>query len=216
MRIPSIIRQDGEYRASVLALAEQLSAKAPLPIVINGLSGGSADAYLVEAVAEARAHSGAPAIILAGNDAERVRVAALLGAWGLDAREFKPRELVFHNVSASCDIDRERLSVLLSVRHGECDAIVTTPSAALGYTMPRALLDERGVILSVGMEIARDSLCARLVSLGFARVDMVEAAGQFSVRGDIVDIWYQPSSPPTRVEFFGDEVDRMSFFDHET
>ena len=31
---------------------------------------------------------------------------------------------------------------------------------------------------------------------------MVEAAGQFSVRGDIVDIWYQPTTPPTRVEFF--------------
>ena len=216
MRIPSIIRQDSEYRASVLALTEQLSAKTPLPIVINGLSGGSADAYLVEAVTEAREHSGAPAVIFVGNDAERTRVAALLGTWGLDAREFKPRELVFHNVSASCDIDRERLSVLLSVRHGECDAIVTTPSAALGYTMPRALLDERGLILTVGMEISRDSLCSRLSTLGFARVDMVEAAGQFSVRGDIVDIWYQPATPPTRVEFFGDEIDRMSFFDHET
>ena len=216
MRIPSIIRQDGEYKASVLAIAEQLSAKTPLPIVINGLSGGSADAYLIEAVAEVKERSGAPAVIFAGNDAERTRVASLLMAWGLDAREFKPRELVFHNVSASCDIDRERLSVLLSVRHGECDAVVTTPSAALGYTMPRALLDERGLILTVGMEISRDTLCQRLVTLGFARVDMVEAAGQFSVRGDIVDVWYQPATPPTRVEFFGDEIDRMSFFDHET
>ena len=76
--------------------------------------------------------------------------------------------------------------------------------------MPRALLDERGLILSVGMEISRDSLTSRLSTLGFARVDMVEAAGQFSVRGDIVDIWYQPTTPPTRVEFFGDEIDRMS------
>ena len=216
MRIPSIIRQDGEYRASVLALSEQLSARTPLPIVINGLSGGSADAYIIEAVAEAREKSGAPVVIFVGNDAERARVASLLGAWGLDAREFKPRELVFHNVSASCDIDRERLSVLLSIRHGECDAVVTTPSAALGYTMPRALLDEKGMMLTVGMEISRDVLCQRLVGLGFARVDMVEAAGQFSARGDIVDIWYQPATPPTRVEFFGDEIDRMSCFDHET
>ena len=53
MRIPSIIRQDSEYRASVLALTEQLSAKTPLPIVINGLSGGSADAYLIEEIGRA-------------------------------------------------------------------------------------------------------------------------------------------------------------------
>ncbi len=216
MRIPSIIRQDGEYRASVATLAEQLSAKTPLPIVINGLSGGSADAYLVEVVGEARLLSGAPVVILVGNDSERTRVAGILSAWGLDAREFKPRDLVFHNVSASCDVDRERLSVLLSVRHGDCDVVVTTPSAALGYTMPRAILDQKGALLTVGMEISRDSLCDKLSTLGFARVDMVEAAGQFSVRGDIVDIWYQPTTPPTRVEFFGDEIDRMSCFDPET
>ena len=216
MRIPSIIRQDGEYRASVSTLAEQLSANTPLPVVINGLSGGSQDAYLIEALAEARRLCGAPVVVFVGSDSERTRVAGLLSAWGIDAREYKPRDLVFHNVSASCDIDRERLSVLLSVRCGECDAVVTTPSAALGYTMPRALLDERGALLSVGTEISRDGLCERLVSLGFARVDMVEAAGQFSVRGDIVDIWYQPTTPPTRVEFFGDEIDRMSCFDPET
>ena len=216
MRIPSIIRQDSEYKASVQTLALQLLAKTPLPIIINGLSGGSADAYLIEAVREAREMSGAPVAIFVGNDQERTRVASLLGAWGLDAREFKPRDLVFHNVSASCDIDRERLSVLLSVRHNECDAVVTTPSAALGYTMPRAMLDEGSLLLTTGMEISRDTLCDKLVSLGFARVDMVEAAGQFSVRGDIVDIWYQPTYSPTRVEFFGDEIDRMSCFDHET
>ena len=216
MRIPSIIRQDGEYKASIAALAEQLSAKTPLPIVINGLSGGSADAYLVEAVGEARLVSRAPVVVFVGNDAERERVTSLLLAWGIDARQFKPRDLIFHNVSASCDIDRERLSVLLSVRHAECDAVVTTPSAALGYTMPRAMLDECGALLTVGTEISRDSLCDKLVGLGFVRVDMVEAAGQFSARGDIVDVWYQPGIPPTRVEFFGDEIDRISCFDPET
>ena len=70
MRIPSIIRQDGEYKASIAALAEQLSAKTPLPIVINGLSGGSADAYLVEAVGEARLASRAPVVVFVGNDAD--------------------------------------------------------------------------------------------------------------------------------------------------
>ena len=86
MRIPSIIRQDGEYRASVSTLAEQLSANTPLPVVINGLSGGSQDAYLLEALAEARRLCGAPVVVFVGSDSERTRVAGLLSAWGIDAR----------------------------------------------------------------------------------------------------------------------------------
>ena len=75
------IRLDREFRSAMITLHEQLAAPCPLPLVINGLSGGSADAYLVEAVTEAKEHSGAPAVIFVGNDAERTRVASLLGAW---------------------------------------------------------------------------------------------------------------------------------------
>lgn len=217
INIPSIIRQDKEVTASIATVREQLSAKSPLPVIINGLSGGSADAYLIEAIRELSAGEGAtPSLVLASSDAERTRLTELLSVYGLRALELKPRELVLHNVSASHDVDRERLSVLSALLSRECDAVITTPSAALAYTMPAQMLSESVFTLCVGDEIAPKELLSRLLYLGYARVDMVESAGQISLRSDILDIWLSVSLPPIRVEFFGDEIDRIAYFDAET
>ena len=201
---------------SVETATAELSREKPLPIVINGLSGGASDAYVVEAIGEIYQRSDSPILVLTPSDAERRRIYGVLTSFGVEALEFKPRELIFHNISASCDVDRERLSVLLSLAAGKARVVVTTASAALGYTMPRSVLTESSLSLSVGDEIELKELSAKLLALGFARVDMVEAAGQFSVRGGIVDVWHSVDNPPTRVEFFGDEVDRMVSFDPAT
>ena len=151
--------------------------------------------------------------MLTASDAERGRLCRLLCDFGIRALEFKPRDLVFHNISASCDVDRERLSVLDAILRGECDALVTTPSAAVAFTVPRETFANCAVALRVGAEFPPEELTERLATLGFSRTDMVESAGQFSRRGDIVDIWASASELPIRVEFFGDEIDRIAYFD---
>ena len=183
--------------------------------MINGLSGGAEDAYLSESVRELSGR-GVPALILVPTDAARHRVAEYLLGEGIRALEYKPRDLVFYNISASCDVDRERLSVLHAIISGECEAVVSTPSAAALYTMPKEILEASSVVLEVGREIAPSDLACKLAEIGYARVDMVEAAGQFSVRGDIFDIWQSAVAHPMRVEFFGDEIDRIACFDPET
>ena len=111
----SIIRRDGEFVHSVSAIEEQLRANNPLPIAINGLQGGAVSAYLVESVREVRRLSGMPVLILVRDDAMAVNTVERLSDGGLRALRFKSREPVFHNISASADVDRERLSVLISV-----------------------------------------------------------------------------------------------------
>ncbi len=212
----SLIRRDKEFSHSTLAINEQLLANNPLPIVINGLQGGAVQAYLAESVREAKRLTGAPSLVLVRDDASRARLVSAFTAAGIKALEFKSREPIFHNISASADVDRERLSVLLSVCGGGCDAVVTTLSAALSYTMPYGRLKNTSLSLSVGDEISLSELEARLSSLGFIRVETVESAGQFAVRGGILDIWTSAEKPPMRVEFFGDEVDRISAFDPES
>ncbi len=217
INIPSIIRRDKEAEASIATLREQLSAKSPLPVIVNGLSGGSADSYLVRSITELSELDGAtPSLVLASSESERTRLAELLSVYGVRALELKPRELVLHNVSASHDIDRERLSVLSAILNKECDAVVTTPAAALAYTMPTEVLLASAFTLCVGDVCEPRELLSRLISLGYARVDMVESAGQVSLRSDILDIWISLAQPPIRVEFFGDEVDRIAYFDAET
>ncbi len=213
MRISELIREDREYRSFAECMNGSYRAGNRLPMVINGLSGGASAAFLCEAVRDAARISKAPVLILTGNDEDRSGIADSLGASGLRAVEYKLREPVFHNISASHDIDRERLKVLHLVSHGGCDAVVTTPSAALTFTMPRDVLSANTLSISLGDEIAPEELVKKLVSMGFMPVESVESQGQFSRRGGIIDFWGAEMAEPVRVEFFGDDVDRLAYFD---
>ena len=194
----------------MIALGEQLRAAKPLPLVINGLSGGAVDAFLVETVREACRAGARPAILLVRDDAEANRVATLLADAALTAAAYPARELCFFEMSASHDLERERLSVLHSLLSGELDAVVTTAYAALQPTMPPEELISRA---AQPTELSPDGLIRRLLSLGYVRVDAVESAGQFSRHGGIVDLWPAGLEYPVRLDYFGDELDRMTSFD---
>ena len=213
MRLTALIRADREYKSFLSALEEAYASRESLPIAVNGLTGGAESAFLTESVIEARRISGAPVLVLVGGDTEREQVTSLLCDAGLRAVGYKKRDLVFHNIRASHDVDRERLSVLYSVMSGEVDALVTTPSAASVFTVPERLLLSLTVSIEPGDVLPPEELTERLVTLGFARVEVVDGAGQFSRRGGIVDFWGGESPSPVRVEFFGDEVDRLAYFD---
>lgn len=212
-RLSGLIRYDREFSASVEVIKEQLKVKNPKPIVINGLTAGACSAYLTEATEELRRTSRTPVLIIVRDETERERTLDSLSADGIKALGYKSRDFVFHNISASHDTERERLSVLSSLMRGECDAVVTTPSAALELTVPEELLMTLTTSLECGDEVKPDELAERLVTLGFARVDLVDSAGQFAQRGGIVDVWANADSDPVRIEFFGDEIDRMMYFD---
>ena len=213
MNISRIIRQDKEFSAFLECLRHEMRKDMPLPIVVNGIAGGAADAFITECVRENSEEGRLPALILTSDDTERSEIASMLTRSGLSVAEYKARELVFHNISASHDVDRERLLVLSHVDDGTLDAIVTTPAAALGYTMPPEVLKANSISLKLGDEIAPEELVDKLVGMGFASVDSVEARGQFAKRGGIVDFWGADMDAPCRVEFFGDEVDRLATFD---
>ena len=141
MNVSRIIRQDKEFLAFLECFTQQMLREAPLPIAVNGISGGASDAFITECVRENSNKGRLPALILTPDDTERSEITSILIRSGLRVAEYKARELVFHNISASHDVDRERLLVLSHVDDGTLDAIVTTPSAALGYTMPKDVLE---------------------------------------------------------------------------
>ena len=211
--LTGIIRADGEFLKYLSSFGEAFSSEECLPIAVNGLSGGAESAFLTEAALEARRISGGAVLVLAESEdtAEKLSIALSLG--GLRAAHYKRRDLIFYNIRASHDVDRERLSVLHSLQDSELDAVVATPSAALSYTIPRERLSGLALTLRIGDEISPEALCKRLSSLGFAWVESVDGRGQYSRRGGIVDFWCGDTEEPTRVEFFGDEIDRIACFD---
>ncbi len=212
-KITSLIRCDSEFSGFLSCMKDAFFADQCLPIAVNGLTGGAESAFLAEAVREAVELSHSPVLILASTPQEVVKVTEDLRLVGINAVSYKKRDLVFHNIRASHDIDRERISVLSLILSGDCRVVVTTPSAASMLTIPADLLKSMSVDIKVGDILPPEELAKRLVALGFASVESVESRGQFSRRGGIIDFFGGETERPVRIEFFGDEIDRLSYFD---
>jgi transcription-repair coupling factor (superfamily II helicase) len=92
--------------------------------------------------------------------------------------------------------------------------IVVAPVAALRqYLIPRALFEAATFTLRRDDEPGFEALQERLFRLGYDRADVVSAAGEFAVRGGIVDVFAGTAEAPVRLEFFGDTLESIRSFD---
>ena len=92
--------------------------------------------------------------------------------------------------------------------------VAIAPVAALRqYVMPPGTFASLTFELRSGAGFGFEDLQERLYHLGYHRTDVVAAAGEFAVRGGIVDLWTASGLSPARVEFFGDEVESIRAFD---
>jgi transcription-repair coupling factor (superfamily II helicase) len=99
---------------------------------------------------------------------------------------------------------------------GSRPVVVASAMALMTPTLSPA--DFRWAVRTVrkGQEIAMDDLLAHWVDLGYEPAATVETRGAFSRRGGIVDIWPPPSEAPVRLEFWGDEIESLRYFDPDT
>ncbi len=94
--------------------------------------------------------------------------------------------------------------------------LVIAPTRALMEYFPsREFYNSKKLCYKVGDNISPNSLAKLLVEYGYKRVTMVSDVGEFSVRGDIVDI-FSFSRYPLRIEFWGDEIVDIRYFNNET
>ncbi|NLK39494.1 MAG: transcription-repair coupling factor [Clostridiales bacterium] len=218
-----IIAQDKEYAQILSTVEEQLEHK-PHPILVSGLSGGAVDIFYRAFVSDLREKYRRPVLIIVGDDKDGASIARNLNEDGVLALQYPQRDFVFYNISASHEFEHERLSVLSALLSGEAEAVVTTPDALLQYTMPPQVLSASRFLIMMGEERDPDNLISTLIRMGYVRVELVDAPGQFARRGGIVDIFPVGNSSakknqpalPVRIEFFGDEIDRMGVFDVES
>lgn len=94
--------------------------------------------------------------------------------------------------------------------------IVIAPAKVLLEKFPsNTFFENNSFKLNVGESIDQKNLLSRLIKLGYKRSTMVSDIGEFSIRGDIADI-YSLEENPVRVEFWGDEIIDIRFFNNET
>ena len=117
---------------------------------------------------------------------------------------------------ASNDYEQRRLSVLGRILLGECDIVVSSAEAAMQFTLPPGTYKYNTFTLSRGDSADIRNLAERLSKAGYERRAQVDGPCQFSVRGGILDFYSPQEQNPARIEFWGDEIDSVAFFDLET
>ena len=236
--LTSSIRADGEY-GELLSVVRRNFKDKPLPLLANGLCEGAAEAFLVSLIEDtctplspdggkSREGRKRTALIICPEEKDCLRLVQTLGQFGLRAALFSSRDLSFHDVVASHEYEQARMKVLSGLVAGGLDAVVATPDAAVGCTIPPDVLRSRSLHIGFDSAIDTATLARQLVAAGYARVELVEGAGQFAIRGDIIDVCAPfgsylndesevlDGSRPLRIELFGDEIDRMGLFDPDT
>ncbi len=133
--------------------------------------------------------------------------------------------LWYEHMSVGDDVIGARLRVLHVVERALADAgnigdgasippLVVTPIKALMQpTLAPEDLDEASRTLTLGQTIDVRGLHQHLAEIGYRTVAAVEATGEWSSRGGIIDVWPPTDDRPLRIELFGDEVDSLRRFD---
>ncbi len=212
-RLINPIREEKEYKGLLTEVIAQSKSKHPLPAVMTGLSDGGKCAFFIALSLDYKAKRGGKTLIIVPDESSGFLASKVFTECGLKTAVYPFRDFTFSDLASSHSYEHERLSVLDKIRSGGADIYITTPDAALQFTMPRQKFTELTLSLGTGDSFPIETLIEKLCDLGYSRADMVEGPGQFSVRGGIVDLFPPEYDKPLRIEYFGDEIDRIGYFD---
>jgi transcription-repair coupling factor (superfamily II helicase) len=113
-------------------------------------------------------------------------------------------------------VTSQRAAALWRLATGRAPVTIAPLGSLLQRIPAASFYAQLGLRLTVGEEMPLDLIAQHLESIGYRRREPVDAEGDYSIRGGILDV-FPPSSPlPVRIEFFGDSVESMRRFDLET
>ena len=136
------------------------------------------------------------------------------GPWSL-WRSFPAHEiLTFHPLGLDAEVSTARVAGAYLAQTSRDPVFLVASAAALREKLPpRSRLQEAWTYLVAGEEVVRQDLLQRLQSGGYERRPLVEERGEFSVRGGIIDLFPPLYDQPVRLEFWGDTLESLRFFD---
>ena len=90
---------------------------------------------------------------------------------------------------------------------------VASCESLLRRVIPRKILGSKAELVITGEDVEQNELIHRLTDLGYENVGLVQALGEYSVRGGILDIFSPGYEAPIRLDFFGDTIESLKIFD---
>ena len=110
----------------------------------------------------------------------------------------------------------ERLQTVTNILENKKKLIVCDVNSCLKELMPRKIIDKYVLKLKIGDDIERKDLILRLIKLGYKKMPTTNTVGDFSVRGEIIDIYPINYDKPIRLDFFDTSLEKIKFFDKDS
>ena len=186
-----------------------------VPVCVTGLS----LIHKAQLALTASKNSSEPVLLLTGSEAESVKLCADINAMAgeIIALHYPAKEMLFTSAeSKSEEYEQERLHVLSAIAQKQIRIVSAGIEAVLQPTIPPEILKQSRILLKQGDSVDLKQLTEKLIRSGYVRDETVERKGQFAVRGAILDIYPVQMNQPVRMEFWGDEIDTVAYFDTDT
>ena len=131
--------------------------------------------------------------------------------------DIKSEIFPFQNASVyeGVNVNRYDYAKQISILMDKPDLVIAPVKSLLEKFPDKSFFDKNKLSLKIGDEITQKDMLNKLMQLGFKRSTMVNDIGEFSIRGDITDV-YPLGENPVRIEFWGDEIVDIRTFDRET
>ena len=196
------------------------------PLLLSGVADGAEGLVLADLARAVAAGPAAPAISLAVICRDGSRMATLARALAFFAPDIEVLEfpawdcLPYDRVSPHGGVVAQRmmaLARLARVKGRERPAILlATVNAILQRVPPRATLSRQSLSAAPGNLLAMSGVTEWLELNGFSRTATVREAGDYAIRGGIIDLFAPGMGDPVRLDFFGDTLESIRSFDPET
>ncbi|RPI87166.1 MAG: transcription-repair coupling factor, partial [Chloroflexi bacterium] len=169
-----------------------------------------------------------PLVLLTERADQALVLADELGMWLPDVPRLlfpEPNPLFYEDSPWGENTRRDRLVVLTMLapyhipggRTPDAPPVIIAPvRSVMARTVPRREYLKATKTYKVGQIVQPDEIIRHCVSLGYEPVTTVITAGQFARRGGLIDIWPPADPYPSRIEFFGDEIDTLRRFHPST
>ncbi|MCL2843534.1 MAG: transcription-repair coupling factor [Oscillospiraceae bacterium] len=184
------------------------------PVLVSG----AGEIHRAHLTATVRQNTGRPVVLVTADMGEAQRLGRDLAALtGEEPLYLTGRDLTFYAVTGmSRETEQQRIATLYAMAHGTAPLVIVTVEGLMQRCMPRDILLGCAEQIAMGAALDPQLLSARLVRAGYHRCEQVEGPGQFALRGGILDVFSPAHALPVRMEFWGDTIDSLAFFDPES
>ena len=127
---------------------------------------------------------------------------------------YPAKDLIFYQADIhGNELTKERVKTLRKIVEGRPVTVVTTFDSLMTPQVPLSVWKAHILKIQKGGTLDERQIATRLVNMGYEKNYQVEAPGQFSIRGGIIDIFDLTEENPYRIELWGDEIDSIRSFD---